>query len=38
MRPDCPNRRLVEVFIDELINQVRDADQATVLASPKLHS
>jgi len=31
-RPDCPNRRLVEVFIEELVHQVREAGQATVLA------
>ncbi len=35
MRPDCPNRPLVEVFVEELIHQVREAGQATVLASPK---
>ena len=33
MRPDCPNRRLVEVFIEELAHQVREAGHATVLAS-----
>jgi len=37
MRPDCPNRRLVEVFIEELVHQVREAGQATVLASTKSH-
>jgi len=33
MRPDCPNRRLVEIFTEELVHQVREAGQATVLAS-----
>ncbi len=33
MRPDCPNRRLVEVFIEELVHQVREAGQVSVLAS-----
>ncbi len=33
MRPDCPNRRLVEVFTEELVHQVREAGQATVLVS-----
>ena len=37
MRPDCRNRPLVEVFIQELIHQVRQAGQATVLASPESH-
>ena len=31
MRPDCSNRRLVEVFTEALVEQVRDAGQATVL-------
>ncbi|GMQ77114.1 MAG: LysR family transcriptional regulator [Gammaproteobacteria bacterium] len=33
MRPDCPNRRLVEVFIEELVHQVREAGQVRVLVS-----
>jgi DNA-binding transcriptional LysR family regulator len=33
MRPDCPNRRQVEVFIEALVHQVREAGQATVLVS-----
>jgi len=33
MRPDCPNRRLVEVFTKALVEQVRDAGQATVLVA-----
>ena len=33
MRPDCPNRALVEVFIEELVQHVREAGQATVLTS-----
>ena len=32
MRPDCPKRPLVEVFIEELVHHVREAGQATVLA------
>jgi DNA-binding transcriptional LysR family regulator len=31
MRPDCPNRHLVEVFTAALVEQVRQAGQATVL-------
>lgn len=31
MRPDCPNRRLVEVFTEALVKQVRDAGQARIL-------
>lgn len=26
MRPDCPNRRLVDVLVEELVHQVREAD------------
>ena len=33
MRPDCPNRRLVTIFTEALVHQVREAGQATVLAS-----
>ena len=36
MRPVCANRRLVEVFIEELVHQVRAAGQATVLVSANL--
>jgi DNA-binding transcriptional LysR family regulator len=31
MRPDCPNRRQVEVFTEALVAQVREAGQAKVL-------
>ncbi len=34
MRPDCPNRRLVEVFLEELVRQVREAGQVRALTSP----
>jgi DNA-binding transcriptional LysR family regulator len=33
MRPDCPNRRLVEVFTEALVKLVRDTAQAEVLNS-----
>lgn len=35
MRTDCPNRRLVEVFIEELIHQVRVSGQGTVTSQER---